>query len=75
MDTLVVASALEEAQAVRQGWYPTLGGAAEQIKKLEMRGAFQMKLRATAMHPAAKALGAAALTLFVAFLTKLFGWT
>jgi hypothetical protein len=74
MDTLVVDSASEEAQAVRQGWYLSMGEAAEQIKKLEKGGVFQLKLRATAKHPAAQAIGAAALALFVAFLTKLFGW-
>jgi len=74
MDTLAVESAAEEARAVRQGFYSTLGEATKQIEKLEKRMANGFKLRAAFAHPAAQAIGAVALALFIAFLTKLLGW-
>lgn len=74
MDTLVVDSASEEATALRKGWCSTLGEATEQIRNSERRSAFWLKMQAAFKHPVAQALGAAALALFVAFLTKLFGW-
>lgn len=74
LETLIVSSAPDQAEAVRQGWSPTLAAANEQVKKIERRNAKRLKFREAFAHPVLGVAGTIVLALCIAFLTKLFGW-
>jgi len=74
LELLIVSSALDQAEAARRGWCPTLADANKLLEKIERRNVKRLKFRATFSHPVLRIVGTIVLALCIAFLTKLLGW-